>query len=268
MVNQTHRLRSAFTLVEMSLVLVIIGLIIGGVVAGQDLIRAATIRTVVTDLEKYNTASTTFRSKYGGLPGDLKHERAIEFNFSTAGDTNANGANGLRDGNGVVQSPVANSLEGEIALFWQDLGKSGFIGGSYTATGTTTGTGASITPATLNQFLPRTRLRENVAHVLYSDIGRHYYYLAAFTTDAASLITPANAVKPLEAKDIDEKVDDGAPTTGSVISMTDLTTPNPGAIAAPTVCNTNATPSVYNVSTAATGAADAQVCQIRVRSSF
>ena len=53
--------RSAFTLVELAIVLVIIGLIVGGVLVGQDLIKAAQIRSVVTDIERYNAAATTFR---------------------------------------------------------------------------------------------------------------------------------------------------------------------------------------------------------------
>jgi prepilin-type N-terminal cleavage/methylation domain-containing protein len=67
----THASRhSAFTLVELSIVLVIIGLIIGGVLAGRDLIRAAELRSLVSEVERYNSAVNAFKLKYNCLPGD------------------------------------------------------------------------------------------------------------------------------------------------------------------------------------------------------
>ena len=60
----------AFTLVELSIVLVIIGLIIGGVMVGQDLINAAKIRQQITQLEQIETQINTFKVKYNCLPGD------------------------------------------------------------------------------------------------------------------------------------------------------------------------------------------------------
>src|SRR5580693_9186033 len=63
-------LTAGFTLIELSIVLVIIGLIIGGVLVGQDLINAAQARAIITDIERFNTAANTFESKYGCLPGD------------------------------------------------------------------------------------------------------------------------------------------------------------------------------------------------------
>src|SRR5450432_727787 len=70
---------SGFTLIELSIVLVIIGLIIGGVLVGQDLIKAAEIRGQITQIEKYNTAVNTFRGKYNCLPGDCVNATALGF---------------------------------------------------------------------------------------------------------------------------------------------------------------------------------------------
>ncbi|MEJ0010791.1 MAG: prepilin-type N-terminal cleavage/methylation domain-containing protein [Alphaproteobacteria bacterium] len=63
--------RYAFTLVELAIVLVIIGLLVGGVLVGADLITSAKINATVSDLQSYTTAATTFRDKYNGIPGDL-----------------------------------------------------------------------------------------------------------------------------------------------------------------------------------------------------
>ena len=71
-----RRRREGFTLIELSLVLVIVGLIIGGVVVGRDLIHSAEIRATISQIEKYNTAVNTFRTKYNCLPGDCPAAQA------------------------------------------------------------------------------------------------------------------------------------------------------------------------------------------------
>ncbi|MBY6117485.1 prepilin-type N-terminal cleavage/methylation domain-containing protein [Mameliella alba] len=63
--------RSGFSLVELSIVLVILGLLIGGVLTGQNLIRAAELRSVMTEFKTYQTAVMTFRDKYFALPRDM-----------------------------------------------------------------------------------------------------------------------------------------------------------------------------------------------------
>ena len=67
----------AFTLIELSVVLVIIGLIVGGVLVGQDLIHAATIRATITQKERFSTAANTFRTKFGDVPGSLVNPTAL-----------------------------------------------------------------------------------------------------------------------------------------------------------------------------------------------
>lgn len=60
-----------FTLIELSIVLIIIGLIVGGVLVGQDLIKAAELRKVISEVETIKTAINTFKVKYNALPGDF-----------------------------------------------------------------------------------------------------------------------------------------------------------------------------------------------------
>lgn len=62
--------RSGFTLIELAIVMVVIGLIVGGILVGRDLIEAAGIRATVSDVEKLKTAIRTFQTKYNCLPGD------------------------------------------------------------------------------------------------------------------------------------------------------------------------------------------------------
>ncbi len=78
--------------------LVIIGLIVGGVLVGQDLIKAAQARATITQIEKYHTAVNTFRGKYGELPGDISAAGASQFGFAPRGPDAGQG-----DGNGVIE---------------------------------------------------------------------------------------------------------------------------------------------------------------------
>ena len=70
------RKNQGFTLVELSIVLVILGLLVGGVLTGQSLIRAAELRTVSTQYATFSTAVNTFRDKYFTIPGDMTNASA------------------------------------------------------------------------------------------------------------------------------------------------------------------------------------------------
>jgi prepilin-type N-terminal cleavage/methylation domain-containing protein len=66
-----------FTLVELSIVLVILGLLAGGVLAGQGLIRAAELRSITTDQQRFLIAIRAFRDQYRSLPGDMPNATLV-----------------------------------------------------------------------------------------------------------------------------------------------------------------------------------------------
>jgi prepilin-type N-terminal cleavage/methylation domain-containing protein len=70
---------AAFTLIELSVVLVIIGLIVGGILVGQELVHQAQIRAVVSQEVQFQTATATFREKYQCLPGDCANAGSFGF---------------------------------------------------------------------------------------------------------------------------------------------------------------------------------------------
>lgn len=255
----TNKHRDGFTLVELAIVLVIIGLLVGGVLVGQDLIKAATIRSTVSDIEKVNTAATTFRTKYSGLPGDLLNTRAVEYQVSGQTATNAAGRDGTAgkgDGNGLIEGCAANTtaVGCETALFWADLSSASLIAArlnTFLST-MTYPTPTPTTTATVATFLPKQKLRDSAMLSVYPSSGKNWFYLGSMSALSASGVpTLAAGVTPGEARSIDEKFDDAAAGTGVVTSAsltTYGTTDTYQAAASSSSCiNGNVTPQVYNV---------------------
>ena len=126
----------AFSLVELSIVLVILGLLVGGVLSGRSLIRASELRAITTERDRFVSAIYAFRDKYFQLPGDLSN--AYQFWGATCGTNTmlaSTGCNG--DGNGVINM----LLTGESAKAWEHLARAGMIEGNYDGTGVNLGHG-------------------------------------------------------------------------------------------------------------------------------
>ena len=134
-----HPSCNGFTLIELSIVLVIIGLIVGGVLVGRDLIYAAQWRRTMSDIEQFKTAITTFRGKYNCIPGDCPN--AYDFFSANCGFNGAAGVNAAIDtsctnmnncngnGNGVVE--WSDSECGESVKMWQYLSLAGLVPGRF-----------------------------------------------------------------------------------------------------------------------------------------
>src|SRR3954467_15197695 len=108
-----------FTLIEIAIVLVIIGLLLGGVLKGQELINSAKVKNLANDFRIVQTFIYGYQDKFKALPGD-------DPNASTHLTGGANG-----NGNGVING-LWNSATGtdESFLFWQDVRLAGFAPGS------------------------------------------------------------------------------------------------------------------------------------------
>ena len=197
---RSSNLQAGFTLVELSIVLVIIGLIVASVLVGQDLVRQAELRSTVSQYEQYQAAVATFRGKYNGLPGDVAGE--TNFAFSCATGT----ADG--DGDGVLDDTAQGQAlqSGELVFFWCHLGAAGagMISGSYA--------GNVVTSADINSQTPRAKAGNNWG--VFSTSGVNYYIIGAGLSSAGNNFTTLDTLSPLDAYNIDTKVDDGQPNRG------------------------------------------------------
>ncbi|HCA27402.1 MAG TPA: prepilin-type cleavage/methylation domain-containing protein [Betaproteobacteria bacterium] len=177
------RRSSGFTLVEMAIVLVIIGLLLGGILKGQELIDSARVRNVADQINGMQAAFYAFQDRYRALPGDYS---LATTNISTTQTGNGNG-------NGTIAA-------GESALAFSQLTAAGFINCSVcTATATAASTAAN-SPA--NTFGGAMQIVTNNTY--------------AGTATARNNIKSGNHIPSNVMGEVDQKIDDANPNTGSV----------------------------------------------------
>jgi len=73
--RQSYKEHKAFTLIELSIVLVIISLVVGGIVGGKSLIKSAEVTSITSDLDKYTAYIYLFQDQYDYLPGDIPNAK-------------------------------------------------------------------------------------------------------------------------------------------------------------------------------------------------
>jgi prepilin-type N-terminal cleavage/methylation domain-containing protein len=216
-----------FTLLEMAIVLVIIGLIIGGIVVGQNLIRQGELNSIASDVQNYRGAFYNFRHKYNYLPGDLPTASAYwpstQCQTGQAISPANTGCNG--NGNGQISvyagAPGSQLIEGYRA--WQHLTLAGMISGSYSGVPGTASPGDDI----VGINVPTSRIKGVGIAVDFTgdytgnpDWFNGFYptgfRIATDSTGAGSTTGELRApfLKAEEAHSIDVKYDDGIPSTG------------------------------------------------------
>jgi prepilin-type N-terminal cleavage/methylation domain-containing protein len=228
-INDTKRqlhFRTGFTLIELSITLVIIALLVASIIIGKDMIEVAAIRSQISQIEKLNTTVNAFRIKYNCLPGDCSSASAAMYGFPNAAVI-VNFASRIRNSDGAflaVSGGYGNigtgQGQGEPALFWGDLSAAGFVDGSFNQAVVQTNAAMTISGSQLDGYLPKAKLGQGNYVYVYTDLSGVNYYgvsaspsilqFAAFNTTTGMSVQQAYA--------IDIKVDDGLPQSGKVIA--------------------------------------------------
>ena len=217
--------QAGFTLVELAIVMIIIGLLIAGVLKGQELIGNARVTSTVAQIKAIDAATSTFKDTYASLPGDITNANNRLPNCAAApcltgsaalGDGLINVATGATGSFAAApageslgfftQLMVANLLTGinpGAATFGGDFPASKIDGGGFVA--------QSI-------LVPAAGVMPAVSGVTSTNSG---LFLALGTSTIATGAVTAAAVpmKPNEASRIDTKLDDGIPGSGDVVSF-------------------------------------------------
>lgn len=184
-----HRRQQGFTLIEIAIVLVIIGLLLGGILKGQELITSARVRNLISQQDGIKAAFFGFQDRFRAFPGDYT---AATTNIANVAATAAcNSGNG--NGNGQVET-----AGNEMVLAWEHLSKAGFITGTYTC---------AAAPET-NATTP-----VNPYNVYVRIIYDGAYGIAGGGQARHNIKTGAQVPVEIIAE-IDRKIDDGAPYTG------------------------------------------------------
>lgn len=118
--------QSGFTLVEIAIVLVIVGLLLGGVLKGQELINSAKAKSYAQDFRTIQSALYGFQDRYKGIPGDLAGANT-KITGATLATTPTVAGVGNGQINGVWDSITATD---ESCLAWQHMRLSGFLAGA------------------------------------------------------------------------------------------------------------------------------------------
>ena len=216
--------QSGFTLVELAIVLMIIGLLIGGILRGQELMENARVSSTVQQVNAYQGALTTFQDTYSMLPGDMPTATARVPGCNTANACrNGNGdgmIGGLVSGEGQASgqpwTDVPPGIDSENTQAWKQLAMAHLISG--------------VNPGATEADWGASHPTAKIGGGFFMRFAR---YSAALSMNGHAVLLRNNidgrwggsgnmAISPMRASHIDRKMDDGIAFGGDVVSISSM----------------------------------------------
>ena len=226
------KLSKGFTLIEIAIVLVIIGLLLGGVLKGQELITGARVRNLISQQDGIKAAFFGFQDRFRALPGDY-----------ASASNNINNVSQNGNGNGRIENnATAPAFAHEELLAWNHLTAAGFLNGSFTVT-----SGDTLATDLNNPKNP---------YSVYIQIIYDATYGSGSPPSKHNLKT-GNQVPVEIIAEVDRKIDDGLPYAGGF--QYSVYVPNAGTPLTPSDCVNSNTPPGWNISGGSTNCGGASL---------
>jgi prepilin-type N-terminal cleavage/methylation domain-containing protein len=207
--NPSRRLQSGFTLVEVAIVLIIIGLLLGGILKGIEMINSAKVRRLAELSTGVHAAYAAFTDRYRRVPGDWNAAAAsLAIGAAITGGGNTNGR---------IDNPPGFAVWMESNALWEQLAKADFISGRYLGSG-------FVEPDTSNALAPLNPFGQVML------VGR-----TADIEGAASArlhVMLGRGIPVAIAREFDVKLDDSVPDKGSIRATIDDASLTKGSIRA------------------------------------
>ena len=225
-------MRQGFSLIELSVILIIIGMITGGILSGQHLIRNAELKRVLNEFGQYSEAATLFRERYRSLPGDMHDATSLWGSFSLGGGCPSGSGVGTEtcngNGDGVLFGNGADQAI-ERYLFWQHLANAGFIDEEYTGKSGTGGglhsmPGVNVPVSSIGEGLWFADQANNIggaasmSGIYFFELDyKNFFLIGELDGDCCRPRRPVASTN--ETWSIDNKLDDGLATSGAMIAV-------------------------------------------------
>lgn len=196
--SKSMQKQSGFTLIEIAIVLVIVGLLLGGVLQGQQLIENSRVRAAVNDFNGVPAAAYSYMDRYRRFPGDDGNLTTVQARGGAFANITSAGNN-----DGALAGAIGNTFNptAELLGFWQQLRAAGFIPGDPATTG------AAALPQ--NPFGGLVGINASAIQGMPAGVNK----------------ICMNNVGGAAALALDGRLDDGVPNTGN-FRANDATTPN------------------------------------------
>ncbi len=191
------RNQSGFTLIEIAIVLVIIGLLLGGVMKGQELINSAKVKNLASDFKNTSLYIYSYQDKFRTLPGD-DPQASTHVNLATNAASAVGGVPTIGNGRVDGKWDVYTDLTSEAVLFWQHVRLAGIATGITTVGDTTTA------------YPPRNTLGGLIG-ITNSLVAEN-----PITNLKGAYIICSGNIQGKFAKQLDIMMDDGVTNTGSM----------------------------------------------------